>query len=157
MSLLIGEYIGFALRGDEAVMKATKGRIYPVLAPMDGDVRCPYIVYASNGLTEVATKDGLCYDTVSVSVMTFGKSLRQAERLAELVRGAMMRAWGRWEELEEKPFQIQDQTMSGGNEDFDLAHDGYFLELTYTIETCVGEAQLPDADADEGEDEDTDN
>lgn len=146
--------MGFALRGDRAVAKATGGRIYPVLAPMDGSARCPYIVYASNGLTEAATKDGLCYDTVNVSVLCFGKSLGQAERLAERVRLALMRAWPKWEALDGKPFQIQDQTMSGGGEDFDLAHDGYFLELTYEIETCVGEAQLPEEDEEETEETD---
>lgn len=134
MSLKIGKYIKSAL-GDDAVQAVVAGRVFPVIAPMDRPPMTPYIVFASNGLDETSTKDGLAYDTVTEEILVFGKTLDQVEELADLVRDAMFKAWRKWNK-EGSDFEIQDQTMRAQSEDFDLSHDGFYIPLIYTIETA---------------------
>ncbi|MCD8207698.1 MAG: DUF3168 domain-containing protein [Bacteroidales bacterium] len=138
MSLRIGRYIQFALSRDAGVQTATEGRIYPVVSPEDRPVPTPYIVFASNGLEEASTKDGIAYDTVTEEILCFGSTLDACEALADTVREAMFKAWLPWnrEKASEEGFEIQDQGLRVGSEDYDIAHAGYFVPMLYTIETA---------------------
>lgn len=144
MSLRIGKYMRFALMTDDRVRRLTQGRVFPVLAPQTGETPLPYVVFAMDSMTEASTKDGLAYDTTLESVIVAGRTLDEVERLADCVRLAFMRAWPLWNrdpdlnEVEgdkEPPFWIADQTLSAGQEDYDVQRDAYFMTLSLTIET----------------------
>lgn len=137
MSLLIGQYIKFALSEDQAseLNEAVDGRVYAVVAPLDAEVEMPYIVFASNGMSEASTKDGIFGDTVNEEILIFARDIDELENVAQLVRDAMTAAFSAWNSESDIDFTIEDQTMSAGPEDFDLAHDGYYIALNYSIET----------------------
>ncbi|MCD8206988.1 MAG: DUF3168 domain-containing protein [Bacteroidales bacterium] len=136
MSLLIGLYMKEALGGSDRLAAMTGGRIYPVIAPLDGPAGFPYIVFASDGMEEASDKDGLHSDTQTVEVMCYGKDIDQTEAVAEAVRRAMAKAWPEWNGRDDVPFEIADQGMRASAEDYDLNHDGYYLPLVFTIETA---------------------
>lgn len=134
MSLMTGSYIDFALKRDAALTAATEGRVWAVLAPEDREHELPYVTYAMDALEEETTKDGVCDDLVTVEVLVVAASAEEAEHVAHLVRVAMMKGRGAWN-AGERPFRVSEQEMRAGGEDFDLAHDSFFLPLSYQIET----------------------
>lgn len=137
MSLQIGSYIAFALSEDNSseLYEAVEGRVYPVIVPMDEDPDFPYIVFASNGMQEASTKDGIYGDTVEEEILVFARDLDTLEATAQLVRDAMTSAWSAWNATDGIDFEIEDQSFRAGAEDYDLVHDGYFVTLNYSIET----------------------
>lgn len=138
MSLMIGSYIDFALKRDAALTAATDGRVWPVLAPEDREHELPYVTYAMDALEEEDTKDGVCCDHVTAEVLVVAASAEESERVAHLVRLAMAKGPCAWN-AGDHPFRVSGQEMRAGGEDFDLAHDSFFLPMSYQIETegCV--------------------
>ncbi len=134
MGTRICRYVKVALEANGELMAAVGGRAYHIIAPECGDVGYPYIVYASDGFDEEETKDGLYGDVVHVEIMVVARDGDTLEDVAHLVRMAMNNGPELWDTSDLPPFTVDEQTLRVGQEDWDMAHDCYFLTMNYTIE-----------------------
>lgn len=133
--LSIGKYIEYCLGGNEELTRKVSGSVFPVIAPMDTDCNPPYIVYASDGFDSEDTKDGEFSDMPSVEVLACANSHEELMEVAELVRESMRDGFEQWDAREdgEQPFTVTDQTLRVGAEDYDLAHDIFYVPMKYLI------------------------
>ncbi len=134
MGTRICRYIKTALETNSALMEAVGGRAYHIVAPEDGEGAFPYVVYASDGFDEEDTKDGLCGDVVQVEITVVARDGDELEEVAHLVRMAMNDGPEIWDMEDAPPFAVDEQTLRMGQEDWDMAHDCFFVTMNYQIE-----------------------
>lgn len=138
MSLEIGKYIKFALGAVNAPLLNAKvgGRVSPVISPDDGTT-LPYVWYYSSGMDETGTKDMVLSDTCTVNIEVVARSYDEMVELLLLVRQAMTDGFSLWQDEEDTPFDVGEQTYSAAAEEYDDVLQAYCRTLIYRIETWL--------------------
>lgn len=137
MALAIGKYIKFALSAQNSpdLNEVVMGRVSPVVGPEIEEAKTPYIWYRSDNMKEQNTKDGIYGDTATVSIEIVASTYDGLLDVLDLVRKAMNTALVEWNSLSATPFDVVDQTMTAGPEEYSDEDANYSRVLTYTIET----------------------
>lgn len=137
MSIEIGRYISYALGRDNApeLHKAISGRLSPVRLPENADTEVPWICYASAGIDEEDTKDGLLDEVNTVTLDIACRTYEELLEVLRLIREAMKAAAPGWNSLDTAPFLIDEQRFHAGPEEYDEILQAYCRTITYTIKT----------------------
>ncbi len=137
MSIEIGRYISYALGRDNAseLHKAISGRLSPVRLPENADTEVPWICYASAGIDEEDTKDGLLGEVNTVTLDIACRTYEDLLLVLHLVREAMRKAAPGWNRLDAAPFLVDEQRFRAGPEEYDEVLQAYCRTLNYVITT----------------------
>lgn len=141
MSLITDEIFYNALRADEQLMEATKGRIMSTcieVAPTEQDnTPMPYIIVTFDGMqNDGSTKDDLegDFDSVTVSIEIAAESRKEVGQLSLMVRQAV-RDYFRDPDEDDSDEVPTDYQLSASGVAWDWTRPCYYQTLTYQCTT----------------------
>lgn len=143
MSLITDEIFYNALRADEQLMEATKGRIMSTcieVAPTEQDnTPMPYIIVMFDGMqNDGATKDDLegDFDNVTVSIEIVAESRKEVGLLARMARQAVRNYFNDMTADDDDFIKMpEDYQLSASGVAWDWTRPCYYQTLTYQCTT----------------------